>query len=62
MLDKSCKRLQARIREKYPDLLEKNLDELCGRCARFGGVCPESLLPVTSKGENCPFYSQKEDE
>jgi hypothetical protein len=59
-MDESTKRLQAKIRDKYPDLLEKNLVELCGRCAWFAGTCSESLLPVTSKGENCPYYKEKE--
>ncbi len=54
-------RLKKRIIEKYDDLIKQKTKELCDCCAfkdnsPRGGLC--KLLPLTSEGENCPYFQE----
>lgn len=46
------------IREHYPERLRENKEHLCGTCWR-GVLC--NLLPITTKGEDCPYYAEDAD-
>ena len=46
-------RAQAFIEEKYGrEKIEEAKERLCSACA----LCPCVLLPITTKGEDCPYY------
>jgi len=47
------KELQARLKKRYPELLAKNEAEMCQKCVNR----PCILLPVTTGGGNCPYFS-----
>ena len=48
-------KLQKKIREKYPEKLAENLEALC-KCCQSHRSC--HLVPVTSNGDNCPYWDK----
>ena len=56
--DKDKARLRERIMALYPELVKKYTRELCLVCGfRDYGKCYYRLVPVTTKGERCPYYA-----
>ncbi len=52
------KQLQAEIRSKFPEKIQFYSHDLCPFCTEVrDGVCQYELLPVTSNGSPCPYYS-----
>lgn len=58
--------LQANILKLYKDTVALAQKELCGRCKRYEAhfitnlpVCNVDLLPITSYGEQCPYFDQR---
>jgi len=50
-------RLRGRIIVLYPELVGKYRRELCMVCGiHAGGECHYGLVPVTGKGERCPYF------
>jgi hypothetical protein len=46
-------KLQKLIKQRYPDLVEKNQSALCSRCCFSQvGSCDKNLLPVTTGGQS----------
>lgn len=49
------------IAAKYHDLIEVKRKKLCeGGCIWWGswGRCENGILPVTSAGEDCPYFKK----
>jgi hypothetical protein len=53
--------LQEKIRGEFADRVKANQERLCQSCVSWFGRCEHNLLPVTSKGQDCPYYRRKED-
>jgi len=52
--------VQDRIREVYPERLGQYELSCCACCLyRKDGACRWELLPVTSQGEMCPYFTKK---
>jgi len=52
-------KLQKEIWKKYPEKLVENQERLCKSC-KFGskiGHCRHDILPVTSDGKDCFYWS-----
>ena len=52
--------MKGHIRKDYHTRLPQLRRDLCARC-RYAGYgekveCSYNLLPITSKGENCPYF------
>ena len=50
------------IASSYPEQLKLNLERLCARCRYRSRPteelrCAEGLLPITTVGGDCPYYS-----
>jgi hypothetical protein len=44
-----------------PDRLKEARARLCARCCHVGqGACLYPILPLTSDGEDCPYYVQSQ--
>lgn len=52
-------KLQASIIATYPDELQHFCQTLCEHCYFQKNVCKyKKMLPVTSKGEPCPYFQK----
>lgn len=53
--------LQEKIRNEFSDQVKANQERLCPSCGSFWtGYCDHGLLPVTSQGQDCPYYKRGE--
>lgn len=52
--------LQEKIRGEFEEQVKANQEKLCQTCAFWWGHCEHALVPVTSKGQDCPYYSRRE--
>lgn len=52
---------QIKIIKRYPEIVNLNLRVFCQVCKHEGSItnCELNLLPVTIKGEDCPYYLPK---
>jgi len=48
-------KLQGLIRQKYSDRIGKARQRLCRECKN----APCFLLPITSNGEDCPYFLER---
>ncbi|MFA5401235.1 MAG: hypothetical protein WC359_12380 [Dehalococcoidia bacterium] len=59
--DKFSLELQEKIVKKYPARSRKYRIKLCRKCSYyFRSKCTHSLIPVTIKGKECPYFNMKE--
>lgn len=50
--------LQANIMRLYAEIVSLAKLELCNHCQNFNNiVCKKDLLPITSRGEQCPYHT-----
>lgn len=55
---RSESRLQLAIVEKYPEQVNEAKLRLCRNCAFNNSRQCQTLLPVTSDGGDCPYFSE----
>ena len=53
-------RLHGKIQKLFGSQVENARKRLCGECAHWNGRCANGLLPITSNGDDCPYYRKKE--
>lgn len=52
------------ILKQYGDLIQQLGEQRCTGCHSFcpqHGYCGQGLLPVTSKGADCPYYEHRKE-
>jgi len=58
--------LKSCIRRDFKAQVESNQRNICPFCKLSGRekglICLDSLLPVTSQGEDCPYFSPRLEE
>jgi len=57
-------RMQKAIRDNYAILLNEFKDTYCATCKWYESHqgCEKALLPITGKGEACPYHQLRNDE
>ena len=54
--------MQAKIVKLYEDLVDQAKAELCQQCLWFNALgkgCQHDLLPITIRGDFCPYFRQE---
>jgi len=52
--------LQEKIKGEFADQVKANRERLCQNCVSYHLHCEFGLLPVTSEGQDCPYFQRRQ--